>query len=113
MDHLQAAGMTVTYRTADGTFEAEGLPGRDLFIVAQYLDPTEALLAQGCLVAGGLPAVVADANMVQAYSLIASAVGGVRVMVPQAHLQQAREMLDALKRGDFALDDNFDTGEVV
>lgn len=113
MDQLQAAGMTVTYSTADGSFEAEGLPGRDLFIVAKYLVPTDAFLAQGCLVAGGIPAVVADANHVQADFLIAAAIGGVRVMVPQAYLQEARTMLDALRRGDYALDENFDVGEVI
>ena len=50
MEELLTAGMAA--------LDGEALPGRDLFIVAQYLVPTEAHLAQGCLVAAGIPAVV-------------------------------------------------------
>jgi hypothetical protein len=91
--------------------EVEALPGRDLFVVAQFIIPIDAHLAQGCLVAAGIPAVVADANHAQADQLIAPAMGGVRVLVPQAYLQQAKEVLDALARGDFALSDDTDVGE--
>jgi len=88
--------------------DGEELPGRDLFIVAQYLVPTEAHLAQGCLAASGIPAVVADDNLAQAYSLIAPAMGGVRVLVPASFVQQAQEVLAAMERGDFALRDDAD-----
>jgi hypothetical protein len=91
--------------------EMESIPGRDLFAVAQYLVPIDAHLARGCLVAAGIPAVVADANHAQAYELISPAMGGVRVLVPQSYLQQAREVLEALARGDFALGDDADVGE--
>jgi len=91
--------------------EAEGIPGRDLFVVAKYLAPIDAHMAQGCLVAAGIPAVVADAYHVQADQLISPAMGGVRVLVPQAYLQQSLEALEALARGDFALSDDADVGE--
>jgi hypothetical protein len=110
MKHLQAAGDGVRFDAADFTEASEALPGRDLFIVARYLVPTDAILAQGCLVAGGVPAVVADANHVQADLMIASAIGGVRVLVPEAYLAQSKAMLEALARGDYALDDDFDVG---
>lgn len=90
--------------------EIEQVPGRDLFTVAQFMVPTDAHLAQGCLVAAGIPAVVADANHAQAYQLIIPAMGGVRVLVPEAYLQQAHETLRALARGDFALDEDADVG---
>lgn len=89
----------------------EKLPGRDLFVIAKYMIPTDAWLAQGCLVASGIPAVVADANHAQADQLIIAAMGGVRVLVPEAYLQLAQGVLDAFERGDFALGDDADVGD--
>jgi len=91
--------------------EIERVPGCDLFTVAQFMIPTDAFMAQGCLVAAGIPAVVADANHAQAYQLIIPALGGVRVQVPEAFLEQSREVLIALARGDYALDEDTDVGE--
>ena len=93
-----------------GLLEIEEVPGRDLFMVAQCLDPMEAHTACGCLVAAGIPAVIADNNHVQAYQLLAPAVGGVRVLVPESFIQQAKEVLEALARGDFALGEDADVG---
>ena len=90
--------------------EAEVIPGRDLFTIAQFMSPTDAYLAQGFLAASGIPAVVADANHAQADLLIAPAMGGVRVLVPLSHVDDARALLAARERGDFALDDNADVG---
>ncbi len=98
-------------REAGAGMEAEALPGRDLFVVAKCLVPTDAYLLQGCLVAGGVPAVVADANHVQADLLIAPALGGVRILAPEAFLAQAEEILAAYERGDYQLDDDADVGE--
>lgn len=91
--------------------QAEAIPGRDLFAVAKCLVPTDAYVLQGCLVASGIPAVVADANHVQADLLIAPALGGVRILVPAAYLDDARRVLDAFERGDFALGDDADVGQ--
>ena len=88
--------------------EIEAVPGRDLFLVGQYLDPIEAQLARGCLVAAGIPAVVADANM--SNQPMMPVMGGVRVLVPQAYLQQSKDVLASLARGDFALGDDADVG---
>ncbi|MES2149933.1 MAG: hypothetical protein V4508_09065 [Pseudomonadota bacterium] len=95
---------------AVGETVREPLPGRDLCIVAQYLIPTDAYLACGCLVAGGVPAVVADANHAQADLLISPAMGGVRVLAPISYLHQAEAILAAFERGEFALDDDADVG---
>lgn len=90
--------------------EADAIPGRDLFAIAQYMIPTDAYLTQGFLAASGIPAVVADANHAQADLLIAPAMGGVRVLVPLRHIDDAKALLAARERGDFALDDNADVG---
>jgi len=94
-----------------GTPEAGLLPGRDLFELARYLIPMEASLVQGCLVAAGVPAVLADANLVQTDLLLAPALGGVRILVPQEHLAQAQAVLEAFQRGEFALGEDADVGE--
>ena len=70
--------------------DVEKIPGRDLFAVAKYLVPLEASLVQGCLAASGIPAVLADAHLMQTDLLLAPALGGVRILVPEAHLLQAR-----------------------
>lgn len=90
--------------------ELERIPGRDLFVAARYLNPTDAYLVQGCLAASNIPAVVADANHAQADQLLAPALGGVRVLVPEAFLCQSAEVLAAFERGDFTLDDDLDVG---
>lgn len=87
--------------------EVVQIPGRDLFIIARYLVPMEATLAQGCLVAAGIPAVLADAHLMQTDLLLAPALGGVRILVPSDYLQQAGAVLAGLARGDYALDESF------
>jgi hypothetical protein len=88
--------------------EIEAIPGRDLFIVARYLIPMEASLMQGCMEASGIPAVLADAHLMQADLLLAPALGGVRILVPAAYVQEALAVIDAFKRGEFALDEDSD-----
>jgi hypothetical protein len=89
-----------------GAPEFASLPGRDLVEVARYLVPLEARLVQGCLVASGLPAVLADDQLVQTDFLLAPALGGVRILVPEDRLAEAREVLAAFARGEFALDED-------
>jgi hypothetical protein len=108
MEQQLGAGVGEPSQAASARMEAEALPGRDLFVVAKCLVPTDA-----CLVAGGVPAVVADANHVQADLLIAPALGGVRILAPASYLAQAQEIIDAFERGDYQLDDDADVGEPV
>lgn len=91
-----------------GLLEIEEVPGRDLFLVARYLDPMEAQTARGCLVAAGIPAVLADDNM--SSQPMVPVMGGSRVLVPESFIEQSREVLAALARGDFALGDDADVG---
>jgi len=90
--------------------DIEALPGRDLFIVARYLVPLDAALMQGCLEASGIPAVLADAHLMQADLLLAPALGGVRILVPASFVQQAQAVMEAFKRGEFALGEDSDVG---
>jgi len=91
-----------------GVFDVERVPGRDLFEIARYLVPMDATLVQGCLVASGIPAVLADAHLMQTDLLLAPALGGVRILVPEDYLQQGRAVLEAYQRGEFSLDEDAD-----
>lgn len=83
----------------------------DQVILERNLSPTEAHLMCACLHAAGIEADAGDTHIVQAHSLLALALGGASVRVPSAQLPQAREIIAAFRRGDFALGDDFDPGD--
>jgi hypothetical protein len=93
-----------------GAPDLEQASGRDLVELARYLVPLEAALVQGCLVAGGVPAVLADAHLVQTDLLLAPALGGVRILVPHDHLVAGQAVLAAFERGEFELGEDADVG---
>jgi hypothetical protein len=76
----------------------------DFVCVATRTTPTEAHLLKGVLEAAGLTPHVADDQMVQNYSLIASAIGGVRVLVPGSQAAAAREAIAEFDAGAFQLE---------
>jgi hypothetical protein len=78
----------------------------DFVTVAQYLNPMDAHIVCSCLEAAGVPAIVADANLVQTNALWAIAVGGVRIRVHESRVAEAKEVIDAFNHGDFALPDD-------
>ncbi|MDZ7937286.1 MAG: hypothetical protein U5M53_02970 [Rhodoferax sp.] len=92
------------------------LPGReppylgDMVILERDLEPTEAHMLVSCLAAAGIHADAGDTNIVQMHSLLSIAVGGACIRVPQSQQIEALAVLAAYRRGDFALDDDFDPG---
>jgi len=80
----------------------------DMRIVARHLTPTEAYMLCSCLQAAGVPAEAGDTHLVQAHSLLAGAVGGACLRVPEQFVTEALEVIQAFKRGEFALDEDFD-----
>ena len=64
------------------------------------------LHAAGVVELEGVPAVVTDTQVAQ--NLVPIAIGGVRVLVPEAYLTHAREIVSAIEKGDFALDEASD-----
>lgn len=86
---------------------AEGYQG-DWVIVAKNLSATEAHMLCGCLRAGGIPAEIADTNLAQTHALLTIAIGGASVRVPANYVQEAKTVIAAFERGDFALGDDFD-----
>lgn len=86
---------------------ANAYPG-DLVTIARPYKPIEANLLKGVLEAAGIPASVADANLVQAHSWMANAVGGVRVQVPASLVEHAKRVLADFENGAYQLDDDED-----
>ena len=62
------------------------------------------------LEAEGIPAILADAHMAQAYSVVSVAVGGVRVQVPEEFVDEARQIIADVNSGALALTDDDDVG---
>jgi len=83
----------------------------DWVTIAQYLSYTEVHLLRSCLEAAGIPAAVADAQLVQTDALLTPAMRGASVRVPSAYATEAREVIAAYRRGDFRLDENFDPNQ--
>ncbi|WP_439589647.1 putative signal transducing protein [Hydrogenophaga sp.] len=89
---------------ADGNSDYDPAWG-DWKTLVTFFSPTEAFLLRGVLQAGGVPAAVADAHLVQTHTLLAGAIP-VRVMVPEHRFAEAQTVVEAFQRGDFALDDS-------
>jgi hypothetical protein len=82
----------------------------DWVIVAQYLSFAEVHILRSLLQNAGIPAEVADAQLVQTDALLIPAMRGARLRVPATRLEEAREVIAAFRRGDFALGDDFEPG---
>ena len=62
------------------------------------------------LEAEGIPAILADANMAQSYSLVSVAVGGVRLQVPVEYAEEAMQIIADVNSGALAVTDEDDVG---
>jgi hypothetical protein len=81
----------------------------DLVAVARLLDPTEGEMLRGRLEAEGVPAIVVD-KQTATQVFYKYTIGGVRILVPEAYLERAREIVKADARGDYAIDEQTDVG---
>ena len=74
--------------------------------VASYIDPIEAQIARGLLLAEGLDVHVGDEHLAVANWEWRLAIGGTRLRVPTAQAARAREILRAMEAGEYAIDDD-------
>jgi hypothetical protein len=102
---LVSRGLALPAIVTAAAVQSEPYEG-DFETVAQFFNPIDAFLLAGCLEAAGIPPVVADSNLVQLNSLLAIAVGGIRIRVPAARVAEAQEIMAAFQRGDLALPDD-------
>jgi hypothetical protein len=64
-----------------------------MVVVSAFTSVHEAHLARSVLQAAGIEATVADEHLVSMYWLYSNAIGGVKVLVPEAQAQEARDVL--------------------
>ena len=100
----QARGL----RLDDSAPEPESTYEGDMVLLERGLSPQEAQVLSGFLVSAGIAADAGDTNIVQAHSLLSVAIGGANLRVPSSRLQEAKDLLVAFRRGDFALGDDFE-----
>lgn len=81
-------------------------PGRDLVTIVRVTEVWEAHIIKARLQAEGLLASIADEHLVSMDWFYSNAIGGVRVQVPACEEDRARNVLEAVQRGDYALDDD-------
>jgi hypothetical protein len=65
-----------------------------LVTIASFRDLPQALLAKGALDSTGIPCFLANENIVRLDWLLASAVGGIRLQVPEGDAEKALEVLN-------------------
>jgi hypothetical protein len=84
-----------------------------LRICARYLLPIDAQILAARLQSEGLIARVMDSDTVQANRILFGglALGGVRVMVPDSQLEDAKRIRDAFDAGEYAIDEDFDVNQ--
>ena len=112
LEELRARGLDVPREPAIQKQPEEPYLG-DWVKVAQYLSYTEVHVVRSCLEAAGIPAEVADAQLIQTDGLLTPAMRGASVRVPSAYAGEARKVIAAYRRGNFRLDDDFDPGAQV
>jgi len=100
-------------RQACGSQADEAPPHGELVTVTRVFNSLEAEMLRGCLEAEGIPATLGDAQTVQTDTLLTVALGGIRVMVPSAFAEAARQTVEAFERGALAIDDLPDGAEAA
>jgi len=83
--------------------EEESVYLGDWVTIARYLSYSEVHILRSCLEAAGIPATVADAQLVQTDALLMPAMRGASLRVPAACATDAQEILEAFRRGDLQL----------
>jgi hypothetical protein len=79
-----------------------------LVSVATQLTYTEAHVLCSLLRSEGVTVELGDAHLAAAHQFLSSATGGVRLLVQASNVPRVGEVMAALKRGDYALDDASD-----
>jgi hypothetical protein len=105
--HAAFAAPTMPFFPEDPSYDG------DIVTIARRFDPIAAELLRGRLAADGIPATLGDAHLVQASALWATALGGVRVMVPTSYVPQALRAIAAIEHGELRLEDDGDEADAA
>jgi Putative prokaryotic signal transducing protein len=88
-----------------GESDGPGDDDIDLITVAQFGNPLKANVLRACLESHGIFAYVWGEHLGVAHIFMSIAGGGVRVQVRSDQVAEAREVIAAFERGDFAIDE--------
>jgi hypothetical protein len=77
----------------------------DLVTIAHFTDPLQANVLRACLESHGIFAHVWGEHLGIAHIFLSTASGGMRVQVRSDQVAEARAVIAAFERGDFAIDD--------
>ena len=111
LDELRSRGIeppNFSTPAATDIFTYTGKREGDLKSISRYLSWEEAHVLCALLESEGIDAFPADANLAIVHQFLSTAAGGVRVLVHEADLHRALQITDALKRGDYSLDEDHD-----
>ena len=79
---------------------------RDLVTIRTFWNPLEAELAKGVLDAAGIESFLFDENMIGQNVLYANALGGVRLRVDAANVEEANRILEEQATNDASLEED-------
>ena len=105
---LESRGLTARHQL-QATGAASATEPVELLVVEKGLPPGEAQDLANCLHTGGIPCAYGDIRREQV-DYRRAAVVSVNLLVHPAHLSKAKEAIAAFRRGEFAIDDDFDPG---
>jgi hypothetical protein len=101
---LQSRGLQVP--TATQRTEPSAQEPLDLVTVDRRVNSVEANVLRACLEAHGIFAYVWGEHLGTANIIFSAATGGVRIQVRSDQVEQAKEVIAAFERGEFALDED-------
>ena len=115
MAEAERRGLTLAAHAAlDDAQAVEVSPGHGpLCLCARYINPIDAQVLAARLQSEGLAAQVMDSDTVIANGVLfgSLALGGVRVMVPESQLEDAKRIRVAFDAGEYAIDEDFDVNQ--
>jgi hypothetical protein len=110
----EAARRGLVLTAPDNGHSDEVAAGRGpLRICARYLLPIDAEILTARLQTEGIAARVMDSDTIYASGALWGSLsrGGVRVMVPESQLEDAKRIREAFDAGEYAIDEDFDVNQ--
>jgi len=106
-DELRRRGIPLPTAPTEQTAPVPHAPAGTgpLVSVAKQLTWVEANILCSLLNSEGIAAELGDAYLATAHQFLSSTTGGISLLVHESNLLRARDVIAAMKRGEFALDD--------
>lgn len=82
--------------------------GEELKTIATTYEVFEAEFLRNHLEAEGFEVYLADENIVGAFNLLAPAVGGIKIRVPDTQADEAREFVEKLRNAEIIYDEDIE-----